>query len=133
VTASRILFDTWAWWEVLRGSAEGSDLQRRYLDPPGVQVLTSALTLGELSAKLASEGAEDSIPLTVTSVRRASMILELTAELAVEAGIVRSRLRKHSNFASLADAIVLATARQQRARLISRDQAFAGEPDVSAR
>ncbi|MCI4325635.1 MAG: PIN domain-containing protein [Thermoplasmata archaeon] len=133
MTASRVLFDTWAWWEVLRGSPEGAALQRRYLDSEGTDVLTAAISLGEISAKLSSDGAEESIPATINSVRRASAIVDLTGELAVEAGVLRTRLRKRSKSASLADAIVLATARQNGARLISIDRAFAGEPDVSSR
>jgi predicted nucleic acid-binding protein len=133
VTASKVLFDTWAWWEVLQGSREGADLQRRYLGAPGVQVLTASISLGELSAKLSSEGAAESISLAVSSVRNASAIVVLTGELAVEAGLLRARLRRHSKSASLADAVVLATARQNGARVISTDRAFAGEPDVSSR
>ncbi len=133
MTASKVLFDTWAWWEVLQGSEVGAALQRRHLDAPGVQVLTAAISLGELSAKLSSQGSEDSISPTVSSIRRASAVLDLTGELAVEAGMLRTRLRKRSKAASLADGIVLATARQNGARLVSNDRAFTGEPDVSSR
>jgi predicted nucleic acid-binding protein len=133
MTASKVLFDTWAWWEVLQGSADGAALRRRYLDESEFQVLTAAITLGELSGKLSSEGAPDSVPLTINSIRNASMIIDLTGELAVEAGLLRTRLRKRAKSASLADGIVLATARQQGAKLISVDRAFAGEPDVSSR
>ena len=132
MTGSKILFDTWAWWEVLQGTAVGAILQRRYLDAPGVQVLTAAISLGELSAKLSTEGSEDSISSAVASIRRASIILDLSAEIAVEAGILGTRLRKRSRAASLADGIVLATARQNGARLVSDDRAFIGEADVSA-
>jgi predicted nucleic acid-binding protein len=131
VTASKVLFDTWAWWEVLQGSTAGARLQRRYLDASGVDVLTSAISLGELSAKLSSQLAEESISLAVNSIRNSSTILDLTGELAVAAGVIRTRLRKKVQSASLADGIVLATARQHGARLISQDRAFGGEPDVA--
>ena len=133
MTASRVLFDTWAWWEVLRGSGPGDALRRRYLDASGFQVLTAALTLGELADKLSSEGASDSVPLTINSIRSASTVVDLTGELAVEAGLLRTRLRRRARFASLAHGIILATARQQGAKLISLDRAFLGEPDVSSR
>ena len=87
MTASKVLFDTWAWWEVLRGSEVGAALQRRYLEAPGVEVLTAAISLGELSAKLSGEGSGESISPAVSSIRRASAVLALSAELAVEAGI----------------------------------------------
>jgi predicted nucleic acid-binding protein len=128
-----VLFDTWAWWEVLQGSAKGAALQHRYLDAPGVQVFTASISLGELSAKPSSGGAEESILLAVSSILHASAIVDLSGELAVNAGMLRARLRKRSKSASLADAIVLATARKSGARVISTDRAFAGEPDVSPR
>jgi predicted nucleic acid-binding protein len=133
VTASKVLFDTSAWWEVLQASAVGASLQGRYLDATGIQVLTSAIALGELSAKLSAAGAMGSVSPTVSSIRRASVVVDLTGELAVEAGILRTRLQKRSKSASLADGIVLATARDNGARLVSNDRAFAGEPDVSSR
>jgi len=133
VTASKVLFDTWAWWEILQGSPDGAAIRQRYLDATGVQVLTAAISLGELSAKLSSEGAPDSVPLAINSIRHASLIVDLTGELAVEAGLLRTRLRKRARSASLADGIILATARQQGAKLISIDRAFVGEPDVSSR
>lgn len=132
MSASKVLFDTWAWWEVLQGSRPGARLQRRYLESVGVQVLTSVISLGELSAKLSFQGLDDSIPVTMSSVRQASTVVDLTGDLAAEAGILRTRLRKRVRSAGLADAIVLATARQQGARVISIDAAFAGEPDVGA-
>ena len=105
MTASKVLFDTWAWWEVLRGSEVGAALQRRYLEAPGVQVLTAAISLGELSAKLSGEGSGESISPAVSSIRRASAVLDLSAELAVEAGKLRTQLRKRSKTASLADGV----------------------------
>ncbi len=132
MTASRVLFDTWAWWEVLQGSSVGARLKRRYLDPSGVQVLTSAISLGELSAKLASQGLESSIPVTISSIRKASTVEDITGDLAVEAGILRCRLRKRTKSASLSDGIVLATARHHGARLVSIDAAFTGEPEVES-
>ena len=56
MTASRVVLDTWAWWEILRGSSKGANLQRRYLEPEGTRVFTSAITLAEVAAKMASEG-----------------------------------------------------------------------------
>src|SRR5271170_4522479 len=94
VTASKVLFDTWARWEILQGIPEGARLQHRYLDASGVEILTSVISLGGLSAKLASQGPEDSIPLTITSIRQSTKIMDLTSDLAAEVGILRSRLRK---------------------------------------
>ena len=133
MTASRVVLDTWAWWEILRGSSKGANLQRRYLEPEGTRVFTSAITLAEVAAKMASEGHKGDIPLVVASVRRESEIVDVTPEVAVSAGILRQDLRKIDSRASLADAIVLSTARGLEAILVSADPAFGNQPDVKDR
>jgi predicted nucleic acid-binding protein len=130
VTESRVLLDTWAWWEILRGSPEGASLQRKYLEHAGTRVFTSSITLGEVSAKMASEGRRGDIVLVVASIRRESEIVDVTPEIAVSAGILRQELRKVDAKASLADAIVLSTARGLDAILVSADPAFRGQSDV---
>ena len=131
MTGSRVLLDTWAWWEILRGSTKGVDLQRSYLEPQGTRVFTSSITLGEISAKMTSEGQKRDIPLVVASIRRESEVVDVTPEIAVSAGVLRQDLRKADSQASLADAIVLSTARDLDAILVSADPAFVGQPDAT--
>ena len=130
MTGSRVLLDTWAWWEILRGTARGTHLQRTYLQPEGTRVFASAITLGEVAAKMTSEGQKGDIPLVMASIRRESEIVDVTPEIAVSAGLLRQDLRKADSRASLADAIVLSTARNLDAILISADLAFCDQPDV---
>ena len=132
MTGYRVLLDTWAWWEILRGSSKGADIQKSYLEPEGTRVFTSAITLGEISAKMASEGQRGDIPLVVASIRKESEIVDVSPEIAVSAGVLRQDLRKTDSQASLADAIVLSTARDLDAILISADPAFADQPDARA-
>ncbi len=132
MTGYRVLLDTWAWWEILRGSSKGADLQKSYLEPEGTRVFTSSITLGEIAAKMASEGQRGDIPLVVASIRRESEIVDVSPEIAVSAGVLRQDLRKTDSQASLADAIVLSTARDLEAILISADPAFADQPDARA-
>lgn len=80
MTTSKVLFDALAWWEVLPEGRPGDALHRRYLDASGFQVLTAAITLGELAGKLSSEGASDSVPPRFDPFRTTSMIVDLTEE-----------------------------------------------------
>lgn len=130
MTGSKAVFDTWAWWEVLRGSPMGLRLKSRYLDSDGVRVFTSTISLGEVAAKLASEGRLEDVPVVISSLRGASEFVEVTGELAVAGGRLRARLRERQASASLADGIVLETARSLRATLVSQDRAFRGVADV---
>jgi predicted nucleic acid-binding protein len=68
----------------------------------------------------------------MNSIRHASAVVDVTGEPAIGAGVLRSHLRRRSRSASLADAMVLATARRQGALVLSMDRDLAGEPDVSA-
>jgi predicted nucleic acid-binding protein len=130
VTGSRVAFDTWAWWEVLQGSEIGVKLATKYLPEENSRVFTSAISLGELSAKLSLQGSSLSIPVMAASVQRRSEVVDVTSDLALEAGQVRTALRRVHPSASLADALVLLTARRSGAKLISIDPAFKKEPDV---
>lgn len=130
MTGKRVVFDTWAWWEVLRASAKGTRLKTGYLDVEGVRVYTSAISLGELAAKLASEGRSEDVPAVVSSLRGTSEIVDITGSLAASGGLLRAELRQRDPAASLADGVVLWTARQLGATLISAGPAFRGLPDV---
>ncbi|MDE1822203.1 MAG: PIN domain-containing protein [Euryarchaeota archaeon] len=130
---SRVAFDTWAWWEVLKGSEIGVDLQRRYLSRDGARAVTSVITLAELSAKLADQGSEHAIAPMSASLHHRGEIIELTEGIALSAGTLRKELRKAHRSASLADAIILSTSRKAGAKLISVDPAFRGQRDVSPR
>jgi predicted nucleic acid-binding protein len=130
VTGSDVLLDTWAWWELLRGSKKGAAIQRRFLRSGRIRVHTSAITIGEITAKLASMGERGRVDIVLGSIRRTGPIHDVTVEVARTAGLIRAVLRKSAREASLADGIVLATARSVGAQLVSADSAFKGQPDV---
>lgn len=130
MTASDVLFDTWAWWEVLFATPTGARLAQRYIDDPAVRVHTSAITFGELAAKFDVIGASHKTDSAATALHAHSDVHDLSADLALAAGRLRQALRKNSPDASLGDAIVLATARSLGAFLVSGDSDFKGEPDV---
>ena len=133
MTGSDVLFDTWAWWEYLHGTRTGESLRRRFVGPTGIHLHTSAISLAELAAKLAAEGSRNRIDLVCGSIRRASRVWDVTADLAVEGGIARAELRRSTPSASLADGIVFATARHSGARIVSADPAFRYVPGVITR
>lgn len=130
MTASSVLFDTWAWWEVLHGTTLGKKLARRYVEAPGVRLHTSALSFGEIAAKLAAMGAEDRLPELSAAMRAAGEVHDVTHVIAQEGGTLRQELRQRAPDASLADGIILAQARSLGATIVSRDPAFRGMEEV---
>jgi len=130
VSDSDLLFDTWAWWEYLQATPIGESLRNRFVRDGAHRIHTSSITLGEISAKLWSEGGGDRVAAACGSIRRLSHVWDVDADIAQDAGSVRADLRKTFKTASLADAIVLVTSRRAGARLVSADEAFAGVPGV---
>jgi predicted nucleic acid-binding protein len=132
MTANPVAFDTWAWWEVLHATPTGEKLAKKYLEAPGVRVVTADLALVELSAKLAREGRADEIHRALAAVEAASEVVPISLSAAEASGPLLVELRKVNREASLADAVMLAVARGEGARLISGDQCFAGQKDVAS-
>jgi predicted nucleic acid-binding protein len=133
VSESDFLFDTWAWWEYLVGTDVGTSLRDRYVLNKRFRIHTSAITLGELSAKLTSDGAPERVAPACGAIRRLSHIWDVNSDIAQEAGPAREELRRTSNTAGLADALILVTSRRAGARLVSGDSAFAGISGVITR
>ena len=132
LTSEAVVFDSWAWWEVVRSSPLGDRLARRYLEAMGVRVLTVDYTLAEIAAKLALLGLGASIPASLAVIERASNVLPISVAVAELAASLRLELRRTDPHASLFDAVVLATARLHPATLISGDPCYAGQRDVRA-
>lgn len=127
MSASDVLLDTSAWWEILWATPKGKALARKHLDG-GARPHLSALTLGEIAAKLASL-APERVETAMASLRVHGQVHDVTAEIAERGGVLRAELRRQDADASLADGIVLATARDLAVRLVSDDRAFKGQPD----
>jgi predicted nucleic acid-binding protein len=130
VTESDLLFDTWAWWEYLHETTTGAALRERYVAKGRYRLHTSAISIGELSARLQIDGSPEKVPIACGAIRRMSHLWDVSADIAQEAGRARARLRESSEHASLADAIILITAQRAGARIVSADGAFRDVPGV---
>lgn len=128
MSASEVLLDTSAWWEILFATPRGKALARRHLDGGG-RPHASALTLGEVAAKLATL-APERVEDAMAALRVHARVHPVTAELAEAGGLLRAELRRRVPSASLADGIILATARDLAVPLVSDDEAFVGQPDA---
>jgi predicted nucleic acid-binding protein len=127
-----VVFDTWAWWEVLHATETGKKLASRYLGSAAFRVLTADLALVELSAKLARDGRQKEIRLALAAVDSTSEVVPISTAAAAACGPLLVELRRTHKGASLADAVMLAVARTAGARLVSGDGCFAGQRDVTA-
>lgn len=125
-----VVFDSWAWWETLHGTPAGEKLARKYLEAPEVRVLTVDLAAAEISAKLARDGLASETKPALNAIEVGSEVVPISRSAAEAAGPLLLELRKTDRGASLADAVMLATAREQGAKLVSGDPCCAGQRDV---
>jgi predicted nucleic acid-binding protein len=124
---SDVLFDTWAWFEVLGASAKGKRLLSRYEG----RIQTSVIAVAEAGLKVGSRHGIEKAERTMLAIESNSKTVhEVTLEDAKTAVALRPILRQRDRHASLGDALVLSTARRVGLPLVSGDPAFAGEADV---
>jgi predicted nucleic acid-binding protein len=131
--AETVVFDTWAWWEVLHATMIGERLARKYIENPGVRLVTPDIALVELSAKLARDGRTDEIGAALSAVESTGEVVIISPDAAAACGPLLVELRRKHKAASLADAVMLAVARCENAILVSGDPCFEGLEDVTDR
>ncbi|MEK6975673.1 MAG: PIN domain-containing protein [Candidatus Thermoplasmatota archaeon] len=124
-----VVFDAWAWFEVLDESPVGQRLWRYIHDRT---VVTPALAVAEVARVLHKRRGIRDADEFVKAARIRTRIQPLDDDIAALAGQLHQHLRKRDRNASLADAVMLATARTLGIPLISRDPCFKGCQDVRA-
>lgn len=118
-----MVVDSYAWVEYAAGSEEGR-LAQSYIEADHA-LYTPAIVVAELSDRATRTGRRDEWAETLYPYIRAhTTIVPLDPELADLAGTLKWELREPSPEAGLADAIVLATGRQQEARVMTGDPDF---------
>lgn len=128
MTASDVVFDSWAWFEVLAGSPAGRRIEAHVA---AGRVVTPAYAVTEVLGKHWRGGATWQQADDIANTMRArSRIHPLDDDIAALAAQLMVSLRQRDPHASYADAVMLATARTLGLPLISNDKAFTGCPDV---
>jgi len=126
-----VLFDSWAWWEILEDTPTGRALAERYLQGRRVRVFAVDYALAEVAAKLARIDRTEDIEAALDVIATAETLV-ITREIATLAATLQVELRRANGRASVGDAVMLAAARLQNAVLISGDSCYAGQRDVRA-
>lgn len=116
------VFDSYAWIEYFRGSKKG-EMVKKYVESK--KGATPMIVIAELSAKYHRE-AWDFWDDDLRFIIAKSVIIDLTMEIAINAGETRNTMRKNRPHFGLADAMVLETGRQLKAPVITGDPHFKG-------
>lgn len=121
--AKTIVVDSFAWIEYADGSTAG-EIAREYIEGPS-SLITPAIVVAELSDKATrTDRRDDWVGRLFPFIRRQTTIAPLTPGLADRAGELKWSLREASPEVGLADALVLATAREAEALVLTGDPDF---------
>ena len=118
---SKYFLDTWAWIEYFEGSEIGKTVDEKIKSED--KLFTSIVTLAELSDNFHRKDAITGYSWEEIRefVETKSEIVALTPRIASKAGEIKAEQRKDMKDFGLMDAMILESARQTEAKLISGD------------
>jgi len=130
----KIVIDTYAWIEFFIGSEKGRRVKE--IVERADEVYTPGTVLAEIARKYVREGADDNtVDARLEVITAASNIAHVDAKLALEAARcyleLAAKARKTKlNLPSLFDAIVLATGRSLKSKIVTGDEHFRNLPET---
>jgi predicted nucleic acid-binding protein len=123
--SSKYVIDSSAWLEYHQGSARAVKIKPII---ESEEIATSIISVAELSDKFAREN-ENFEPFLLF-IQSRSAVLPVTISIAAHSGKLKRKMREKVKEFGLADAIILQTALENKAKLITCDSDFEGSPDA---
>ena len=123
-----LFFDTSAWVEYFIGSQKGSKINS-ILESERGKIVTPIIVLIELSCKSYKENADFDVQQSF--IKQNSIIMNLKEELVASIGKTYAEIRRKNKKISLSDAIIIAMASEQKARIITCDSDFRAADNVN--
>ena len=121
--SEKFVIDAYAWVEYLIGSEAGVKVKAS-LEREDSEIYTCAVTVAEVISKTGREGRN---PETVYEILVSdSNIIDVDEDLSRDAGILHAEVRRSVKDFGLADAYVLASARNLGAMVLTGDPHFKG-------
>ncbi|MCL5949481.1 MAG: PIN domain-containing protein [Candidatus Bathyarchaeota archaeon] len=130
----KIVIDSYAWIELFMGSAKGGKIKEILENAD--EIYTPDTVLAEIARKYVREGIEQRIVNTrLEQIVAASNITYLDAKLSLQSAkcyleLAEGTRKTKLNSPSLFDAIVLATGRMLKAKILTGDEHFKFLPDT---
>lgn len=117
-----VLIDSWAWIEYIKGSNHGEIVKE--IMKKEKEVVTTTINLAEVYRKLLADMPKES-QILCQEIMKIAIIIPLDTDIALHAARI-----KHEQKMGLADAIVLATAQKEHAKIVTGDSDFKGKESV---
>ncbi len=118
-----VLIDSWAWIEYFKGSEFG-EKAREYIESDQ-EIIISAISVSEVQGFLLRHGDAYNPDKTLKFMLEVSFVIPVNVSIALEAASLKQELKM-----GLADALILATARQHACPVVTGDDDFEGKKDV---
>ncbi len=118
-----VLLDSWAWIEYFKGTSFGKKAQE-YIENKQ-EIITSAINISEVQGFLLRTKPGKEAQEFIQFMVEVSFVIPVNMPIALKA----AKLKYDLKF-GLADAIVLATAREHDAIVVTGDDDFKGQKDV---
>src|SRR4030066_2453466 len=116
---TRYVIDAYAWIEYLIGSDTGAKVYV-ILEKENIETYTCAVTIAEVVSKVAREGKDTKVAYDVLLSN--SKVINADEELSKDAGLVHAEVRKTEKDFGLAEAYVLAPARELKLEGLTGDR-----------
>lgn len=130
----KIVVDAYAWVEIFIGSSKGN--KAKEIMAAADEAYTPDVVMAEIARKYLREGMEEKIVMNrLKTIVDASEIAPINLEVALESGkgymdLLKKAENEGLRTPSLFDAIVLATARNLKARVLTGDEHLKSLPDT---
>ena len=124
---NKYVIDAWAWIEYFIGSQYGAKLNE-ILEDASTEVYTCAITVAEVISKTVREGRD--VEAAYDMLLSNSQVINADEEVSKQAGLLHAEMRKTKKDFGLADAYVLATAKELKAKILTGDAHFQNLNDV---
>ena len=118
-----VLIDSWAWIEYFRGS-EAGEKAREYIESEN-EIIISTINMAEIYRWILRFYDEKIAEKKRNFIKKRVIIIDVTEEIAIEAAKIKHKLKW-----GLGDSIIYATAKQEKAKVLTGDPHFKGLKDV---
>lgn len=116
----KYLIDSSAWIEYLKGSEAGEKVYK--ILQGNNEIFTLPLNISEVVSKIKRENGN--VDIAYESIISNALLLEVNQNIAKEAGLLHSQLRRKSSSISIADTLMITSVKAISAKLLTKDEHF---------
>ena len=117
----KYFLDTSAWIEYFEGGKSGKFVSDLILEVNN-EIYTSSIVIAEIASKLKRK--KSNVEQVLEALKNNALIIELSPEIAKNAGILHAETREKINSFGLMDSLIISLARSIKATLVTKDSHF---------